>query len=146
MLGMVILSGHASMKPVNSSFRGNPCFITKLYSLKYKVSLVWCMWVAHECYAIFVMREGYSRHHRAVSHARWWAIDFALCVLLAFWYMLYTNRLQNVCVTIFSVIYIGLTFLHKKKCCVLRNLISPWFMRNFCYNCCTVCAKYFLSN
>ncbi len=30
-------------KPVNSSFRGNPCLITKLNSLKYKVSLVWCM-------------------------------------------------------------------------------------------------------
>ncbi len=41
--GMVILGGYASTKLVNSSFRDNPCLITKFYSLKYKVSFVWCM-------------------------------------------------------------------------------------------------------
>ncbi len=40
MHGMVILGGHASTKPVNSSFRGNPYLITKLYSLKYSVTCV----------------------------------------------------------------------------------------------------------
>ncbi len=29
---------HASAEPVNSSFRGNPYLITRLYSLKYKVT------------------------------------------------------------------------------------------------------------
>ncbi len=28
--------------------QGHPILITKLYSLKYKASLVWCMWVVHE--------------------------------------------------------------------------------------------------
>ncbi len=37
---MVILGGHASTEPINSSFSGNSYLITKLYSLKYKVSLV----------------------------------------------------------------------------------------------------------
>ncbi len=37
---MVILGGHASAEPVNSSFRGNPYLITRLYSLKYKVICV----------------------------------------------------------------------------------------------------------
>ncbi len=32
---------------------GATCLITKLYSLTYKVSLVWCMWVAREFQAIF---------------------------------------------------------------------------------------------
>ncbi len=41
--GMVILDGHASTEPVNSCFRGNPYLITRLCSLKYKMSLVWCM-------------------------------------------------------------------------------------------------------
>ncbi len=39
MHGIVILGGHASAEPVNSIFRGNPYLITKLYFLKYKVSL-----------------------------------------------------------------------------------------------------------
>ncbi len=43
MHGIVILGGHASTECVNSIFRGNPYLITKLYSLKYKVLLVWCM-------------------------------------------------------------------------------------------------------
>ncbi len=30
--GMVILGGHASAESINSSFRGNPYLITKLYS------------------------------------------------------------------------------------------------------------------
>ncbi len=32
---------------------GASYLITKLYSLKYKVSHVWCMWVTHEFHAIF---------------------------------------------------------------------------------------------
>ncbi len=40
MHGMVILSGHPSAEPVNYSFRGNPYLITRLYSLKYKVTCV----------------------------------------------------------------------------------------------------------
>ncbi len=32
--------GHASAEPINSSFRGNPYLITRLYSLKYKVTCV----------------------------------------------------------------------------------------------------------
>ncbi len=39
MHGMVILGGHASAETVNSSFRGKPYLITRLYSLKYKVTL-----------------------------------------------------------------------------------------------------------
>ncbi len=38
--GTVILGGHASVEPINSSFRGNSYLITRLYSLKYKVTLV----------------------------------------------------------------------------------------------------------
>ncbi len=37
---MVILGGHASVEPVNSSFRGNPYLITRLYSLKNKFTCV----------------------------------------------------------------------------------------------------------
>ncbi len=40
MHGMVILGGHATEEPVNYSFRGNPYLITRLYSLKYKVTCV----------------------------------------------------------------------------------------------------------
>ncbi len=36
----VILGGHAPAEPVNSSFRGNPYLITRLYSFKYKVTCV----------------------------------------------------------------------------------------------------------
>ncbi len=36
----VILGGHASAEPVNSSIRGNPYLITRLYSFKYKVTCV----------------------------------------------------------------------------------------------------------
>ncbi len=32
---MAILGGHASAEPVNSSFRGKPYLITRLYSFKY---------------------------------------------------------------------------------------------------------------
>ncbi len=75
---MVILGGHVSMKPVNSSFKVNPCLITKLYSLKYKVSLVWCMRVAHESHTIFnlcfslllqekLVRNRQDRYHRIKS-------------------------------------------------------------------------------
>ncbi len=49
---------------VNSSFRGNPCLITKLYSLKYKVSLVWCMWVVCEFHAIFKVEGSISPNFR----------------------------------------------------------------------------------
>ncbi len=38
--GTVILGGHASAEPINSIFRGNPYLITRLYSLKYKVTCV----------------------------------------------------------------------------------------------------------
>ncbi len=47
--------GWACISAVNSSFRRNPCLITKLFSLKYKVSFLWCMWVAHEFHAIFII-------------------------------------------------------------------------------------------
>ncbi len=36
----------------NIWFKGNPYLITKLYSLKYKMSLVWCLWVVCEFHAI----------------------------------------------------------------------------------------------
>ncbi len=51
--GIVILGQHASTKPINSSLWGNQCLITKLYSLKYKVTLLLCMWVMCEFYSIF---------------------------------------------------------------------------------------------
>ncbi len=53
MHGTVILGGHASVEPVNSSFRGNPCLITRLYSLKYKVTCVVHVsraWISHYIY------------------------------------------------------------------------------------------------
>ncbi len=50
---MVVLGWHSSTKHVNSSFRGNLCLITKLCSLKHKVSSVWCMWVTRPFHAIF---------------------------------------------------------------------------------------------
>ncbi len=48
--GTVILGGHASAEPVSSSFRGNPYLITRLYSLKYKVTCVVHVsraWISH---------------------------------------------------------------------------------------------------
>ncbi len=66
---MVILGGHASTEHVNSIFRGNPYLITKLYSLEYKVSRVWCMWVARKFHSIFynfdIVLDCFSRtkHH-----------------------------------------------------------------------------------
>ncbi len=73
--GMVILDGHASTEPVNSSFRGNPYLITRLYSLKYKVSLVWCMWIECEFHTIFLNN---NEGNPVVSYFVWFSNFFYL--------------------------------------------------------------------
>ncbi len=59
-LGMVILGGHVSVEPVNSSFMGNPYLITRLYSLKYKVTCV-----------VDVSRAWISRYILTLKHWSW---------------------------------------------------------------------------
>ncbi len=86
MHGMVILGGHASMKPVNSSFSGNPCLITKLYSLKYKVSLVWCMWVAHEYKVSLVWCMWVAREYKvSLVWCMWMAHEYKVSLVWCMW-------------------------------------------------------------
>ncbi len=57
MHGMVILGGHASAEPVNSTFSGNPYLITRLYSLNYKVTCV--VHVSHMYIPLYTKKEAY---------------------------------------------------------------------------------------
>ncbi len=74
MHGMVILGGHASTEPVNSSFRGNPYLITRLYSLEYKVTCV-----------VHVSRVWISRYIYVLYSQNWECLATAIEYKLRIW-------------------------------------------------------------
>ncbi len=74
----VIWGGHASVEPVNSSFRGNPYLITRLYSFKYKVTCV-----------VHVSRASISRYIILLFCLLYAAVLLALCCCSACFMLLF---------------------------------------------------------
>ncbi len=94
----------ASTKPVNSSFRGNPCLSTKLYSLKCKVSLVWYMWVAHEFQAIFLFYKCVhvtlsSRKCVFMGNIKYWPSSKSSFFLTCKYHLVFTNTFWLTCIS-----------------------------------------------